>query len=89
MMNNINEGKDESEPYCPKCGSDDGEWESCWQCFGEGDFDPNDDDPINYAPGEEYEECSECYGNGGYWVCRECRRRANAAAGVTNKEGAE
>ena len=40
---------------CPRCGSYDTEWEPCFECLGEGEFDLHDDDPVNYAPDEEYE----------------------------------
>jgi DnaJ-class molecular chaperone len=66
----------EPDPLCPRCGSDDMEWEECYVCDGEGEFDAYDDDPINYAPGEEYEMCRECSGNGGFLVCQSCISRA-------------
>lgn len=47
-------------------------WVQCWNCFGEGEFDEHDDDPINFSPGEAYETCSECRGEGGWVVCGEC-----------------
>lgn len=62
----------ENDPSCPKCGSDDVEWERCWQCHGEGEFDLHDEDGVNYAPGEEYEQCTECNGRGGYLICHAC-----------------
>ncbi len=61
---------------CPKCGSDDTDWEQCWNCHGEGGFDMHDDDPINYGPGEETEACLECGGHGGYLICHQCIRNA-------------
>jgi DnaJ-class molecular chaperone len=47
-------------------------WVPCWACFGEGGQDAYEDDPINYAPGEEWEECDECRGAGGHKVCPIC-----------------
>ena len=41
----------------------------CWACGGEGDFDEYDDDPINYAPGEEFSACNECRGRGFFRLC--------------------
>lgn len=67
-------------PECRKCGSDDCEWEQCWQCHGECAFDLHDEDGVNYAPGEEYETCPECNGNGGYLVCHNCQRLAAPSA---------
>ena len=42
-------------PRCPKCGSDDVEWETCTACWGEGEHDLHEEDGVNYAEGEEYE----------------------------------
>lgn len=68
----------DADPTCPTCGSDDVEWERCWHCGGEGEFDAHDEDPVNYAEGEEYERCSECGGSGGYLVCYACQKNAKA-----------
>ncbi len=73
---------DEDGPTCPKCGSDDVQWEKCWVCYGEGQFDMHEEDPINYAEDEEYERCEECGGCGGHMFCHTCAatfRRAKAA----------
>ncbi len=59
---------DNTERYCSICGSY-MHWIDCWQCGGEGEFDAYDEDPINFAPGQEYEPCPECQGAGGYWEC--------------------
>lgn len=65
---------EEFEDFCPvKCGCG-GERIECWQCGGEGEFDCYDDDPINYAPGEEFEACEICRGSGGYWMCTDSAR---------------
>jgi DnaJ-class molecular chaperone len=69
---------EDTDAGCPKCGSDDTEWETCHLCFGEGEFDMHEEDGVNYAPGEEFETCEECGGEGGYLVCHECQRRAKA-----------
>lgn len=63
-------------PTCPKCGSDDVEWESCWVCHGDGEFDLHDEDPVNFGEGEEYERCEECRGRGGYLICHTCAEHA-------------
>jgi DnaJ-class molecular chaperone len=73
-----------SEPTCPKCGSDDFEWEECWACFGEGEFDLHEEDPVNFAEAEEFETCYECDGEGGYFVCHACAM--NTALGPPIKE---
>jgi DnaJ-class molecular chaperone len=63
---------EESGPStCPTCGAD-MEWESCWVCHGDGEFDLYDEDPVNFAEGVAFEKCEECDGLGGYLVCPEC-----------------
>ena len=74
------------EPTCPKCGSDDVEWERCWQCHGDGEFDEHDDDPINFAPGESYETCSECRGHGGYLLCHACAKNSRASLAPAERQ---
>jgi hypothetical protein len=61
---------------CPRCGSYDIEWETCYECGGDGELDCHDDDPINYAPDEEYNECQFCRGKGGWLVCHGCIAKA-------------
>lgn len=51
---------------CQKC---EGEWVECWNGCEEGWVDEYDDDPINYAPGQEFRQCNQCHGNGGWTVC--------------------
>jgi hypothetical protein len=50
------------------------EWRDCDHCCGDGYLDGYEDDPINYAPGEDV-PCHMCGGNGGEWICetKECR----------------
>lgn len=57
---------------CARCGSDDVGIESCWACDGDGEYDLHDEDPVNYAEGEEYETCGICEGQGGYLICYAC-----------------
>lgn len=58
---------------CPVCGSDDVRTRSC-DVIGceDGQIDEYDDDPINFAPGEEYTTCQECYGFGYLCWCAKC-----------------
>jgi DnaJ-class molecular chaperone len=57
---------------CRTCGAE-MEWERCWQCFGDGEYDLHEEDPVNFAPDETFEPCEECNGRGGYLVCIACR----------------
>ena len=66
----------EDDAPCPKCGSYDTEWETCWHCGGQCEFDCHDEDAINFAPGEQYETCQECQGKGGFVVCHGCIAKA-------------
>lgn len=51
------------------CGSE-MEWTECYSLGCDNGFvDEYDDDPINYAPGEEFSKCRVCDGKGGYYVC--------------------
>lgn len=58
---------DDGARFCPVCGGY-MDWVSCWQCFGQGEFDLYDEDPIYYDEGDT-EKCSECNGSGGYFEC--------------------
>lgn len=53
---------------CPVCGAE-LEPTDCPECFGEECFDEYDDDPINFAPGEEFYDCLLCVGSGIVWRC--------------------
>jgi DnaJ-class molecular chaperone len=70
----------DDDDSCPKCGTGDREWVTCWSCHGEGCFDMHEEDGVNYAEGEELETCSECGGHGGWLECYECQRRAIEAS---------
>lgn len=80
MHNSPPDDRDDGDAYCPKCGSHDTEWQACWVCHGEGGFDANDEDPINFAPGESWETCDECGGHSGYLFCHGCAAKARAAS---------
>jgi len=49
---------------CPKCGHSPLHSRECMNWCEDGFFDENDDDPINFAPGEAYRQCQECRGTG-------------------------
>lgn len=70
----------ESDMYsiCQHCGSP-LEWESCWQCMGEGSFDLYEEDPVWYLPGAT-ETCQTCEGAGGYLACPTVERHRERAA---------
>jgi DnaJ-class molecular chaperone len=56
----------------PAADYDDGDWQVCDCCWGEGEIDDHDEDPINSPPGSFY-TCPECNGTGGYrvpWTAR-------------------
>jgi len=58
---------------CPRCGEYQVHFRSCDQIGCEdGWCDEHDDDPINFAPGQEYAMCRECYGFGVLRWCRAC-----------------
>ena len=68
---------DYGPPGCPICGGYT-EWETCWQCGGDGDGGcscPDDMCHGVHQPGEpcmhgdEPYDCSECKGEGGYQQC--------------------
>ena len=61
-------GEPDEHEFCSMCGTQ-LEWVQCYECGGEGDFDANDEDPVNFAPGEEYETCQLCRGRGGWLDC--------------------
>lgn len=69
----------EMDDQCSKCGSL-LEWECCDRCWGEGDYDLYEDDPINECPGT-FALCPECKGDGGFWVCTnaECWTESEAS----------
>lgn len=63
----------EDLPPCPKCGSHETRSRHC-SAFGcdDGYCDEADDDPINFAPGEEFSLCQECFGTGRERWCAAC-----------------
>ena len=48
------------------------DWVDCWAGCDEGWVNEYDDDPINFAPGEEWYPCDICKGEGGWLVCGSC-----------------
>lgn len=60
------EGSDEYD-CCDICGGPI-EWVDCYACFGEGEFDLYEQNPLEYEPGE-IERCDVCHGKGGYLEC--------------------
>lgn len=61
------------EGACPKCGEHELRSRYC-DVIGcdDGYIDEHDDDPINFAPGEEYSVCQECFGTGRVRWCSKC-----------------
>lgn len=61
------------EDKCPKCGEYKVCWRDCddWNC-DDGYIDEYEDDPINFAPGEQYVMCRECWGTGIVRWCSGC-----------------
>jgi hypothetical protein len=54
---------------CDTCGAE-LEWETCWNCGGEGGFhDCGEDCCACLDKGEITVRCRECKGKGGYLVC--------------------
>jgi hypothetical protein len=54
---------------CRICGAEK-EWESCWQCLGQGGFHDCGEDCCPCLDKEEITEtCTECDGEGGYLQC--------------------
>jgi len=61
------------EAACPKCGHEPIHRRDCDNIHcQEGEVDENDDDPINFLPGESMISCSECKGTGCQIWCPEC-----------------
>ncbi len=52
---------------CCLC-DEEAEWRDCDACCGDGFLDGYEDDPINFAPGEDV-TCHMCGGNGGDRIC--------------------
>lgn len=78
MVDDDTDADDFEDPTCEKCGSGDIEWVDCDECHGEGQHDLYDEDPVNYAEGEEYEQCETCSGKGGWTECHGCQRKAES-----------
>ena len=58
---------------CPFCGHGYTYRRECNEIGCEDGFiDAYDEDPINFAPGEEYERCPECHGRGYFHWCPAC-----------------
>jgi len=70
---------------CEECGAD-MEGDDCPNCYGEGEFDLYEDDPINYAPGET-RTCEECGGTGIVWWCPNGAAHAMTATPAGKGEG--
>ena len=61
------------EGPCPKCGEHELRSRSCGEInCDDGWCDEYEDDPINYAPGEEFTMCQECCGTGVVRWCSKC-----------------
>lgn len=66
---------------CPKCGHGETRSRYCDQIgCDDGYIDECDDDPINFAPGEEYSVCQECCGTGVVRWCPKCGYDLNRSA---------
>ena len=58
---------------CPRCGHHTTHTRTCNALNCEdGYIDEYEDDPLNFAPGEEYTICDECLGTGMNWWCPKC-----------------
>ncbi len=58
---------------CPKCGERECRSRYCDSInCDDGWCDEHEDDPINFAPGEEYVMCRECFGTGILRWCSKC-----------------
>ena len=58
---------------CPKCGHSPTHYRDCINLFCEnGQIDENEDDTINFMPGESYRECPECSGQTIEAWCPKC-----------------
>ena len=71
---------------CPRCGHTPTHWRDCTAFCGEGFIDLHDDDPINYAPGEEIEPCPECLGTGIEHWCPKCSYNMSGGAHEDSKK---
>lgn len=69
----MNDYEQDYEECCPKCGHSPTHYRDCQglMCF-EGFVDDNDDDPINFAPGESFRTCTDCYGTTIEEWCPKC-----------------
>lgn len=69
---------------CTRCNCCSLEWESCWNCGGEGEIDRYEDDPLWYIGKWRYQRCYNCNGKGGYDLCggRCDANGVHSAAGV-------
>ncbi len=64
---------DYSDTPCPKCKHEPTHVRTCSALFCEdGYIDEHEDDPINFARGEEYSVCQECLGYGIERWCPKC-----------------
>jgi DnaJ-class molecular chaperone len=70
---------------CPACGCPETRSQRCPECWGEGEHDAYEDDPINEDPGT-YTPCFDCSGTGILRWCPKCgadywraKRKAKAA----------
>lgn len=75
QLKKVTYGNGEEDWVCAKCGSDDLDFEECDCCWGEGEIDEYEEDPINADPGD-LRPCYDCGGEGGWHHCRECERRS-------------
>jgi hypothetical protein len=58
---------------CPECGEYEVRSRDCYEITcDDGWCDEYEDDPINFAPGEEYTMCHECLGTGVLRWCAKC-----------------
>jgi hypothetical protein len=73
MSDDYEEDFHEDLAPCPKCGSTETRSRTCssFQC-DDGYCDDYEDDPINFAPGEQFSLCQECFGTGVERWCSKC-----------------
>ena len=72
---------------CQFCGSE-MQWESCWQCHGEGGFHECGEDTCCCLDKEEITvDCEECHGEGGYLQCLALPHTEEQMAAYRAKEG--